>query len=70
MGIHRWKKYKIEVLPNKMPSESREQEIKAVVDKIISFRIDEQAEDAVDLEGWIDQMDWELYELTGGDRGR
>ena len=62
MGTNRWKKYKIEMLPIKVPTENVELEIVKLVDKIIVQK--KQNLDTSKLENQIDQLIYQLYNLT------
>jgi type II restriction/modification system DNA methylase subunit YeeA len=64
MGTNRWKKYKIELLPIKMPSEKQENQIELLVNKILSIKKQNPNTDTTDLENEIDQLVYQLYELT------
>lgn len=64
MGTNRWKKYKIELLPIKEPTESQEKEIEALVDEILFLKKHNPSADTSNLEHQIDQLIYELYELT------
>ncbi|PKP53599.1 MAG: type II restriction endonuclease [Bacteroidetes bacterium HGW-Bacteroidetes-1] len=64
MGTNRWKKYKIEVLPIKVPSEEQEREIEILVNEILAIKKQNPAADTTDLEHQIDQMVYALYDLT------
>jgi len=64
MGTNRWKKYKIELLPIKMPTEIEEKNIESLVDKILSVKKNNPSADTSSLESEIDQMVYELYGLT------
>ncbi len=64
MGTNRWKKYKIELLPIKQPTVSQKKEIEKKVDKILVEKKQNPQADTTDLENQIDQLVYELYELT------
>lgn len=64
MGTNRWKKYKIELLPIKVPSESQEQTIEILVNEIISIKKQNASADTTELENEIDQLVYQLYDLT------
>ncbi|WP_154857475.1 class I SAM-dependent DNA methyltransferase [Cyclobacterium xiamenense] len=64
MGTNRWKKYKIELLPIKLPSENEEHKIEILVDKILAIKKQNPSSDTTDLENQIDQLVYQLYELT------
>ncbi len=64
MGTTRWKKYKIELLPIKKPSESQENEIEKLVDQIIFLKKQNPSADTANLEAHIDELVYQLYELT------
>ncbi|MDP3914699.1 MAG: TaqI-like C-terminal specificity domain-containing protein [Bacteroidota bacterium] len=62
MGTNRWKKYKIELLPIKIPSEDMELKIETLVDKIRAQK--QQGIDSTENERKIDELVYKLYELT------
>lgn len=64
MGTNRWKKYKIELLPIKMPSPEKEKEIENIVDRILVSKKQNTTADTADLEAEIDRLVYELYGLT------
>lgn len=64
MGTNRWKKYKIELLPIKIPSEYQEKLFEQKVDEIIAITKQNSLTDTSKLENEIDQMVYELYGLT------
>ena len=64
MGTNRWKKYKIEMLPIKVPSESIQLQIETLVDRIILLKKDNPTYDTRSIEMEIDQLVYQLYELT------
>jgi adenine-specific DNA-methyltransferase len=64
MGTNRWKKYKIELLPIKMPTEIEEKNIESLVDKILSDKKSDPASDINELEAEINRLVYELYGLT------
>jgi len=64
MGTNRWKKYKIELLPIKVPTESQEQTIEILVNEILSIKKRNASADTTDLENEIDQLVYQLYDLT------
>lgn len=64
MGTNRWKKYKIELLPIKVTSEEQELEFEKKVDQILTLKKANPEADTSALESEIDQMVYELYELT------
>lgn len=68
MGTNRWKKYKIELLPIKIPSESQEQEIEKLVDQILALKSQDPSADTTSLEAEIDRMVYDLYGLTEEER--
>ena len=65
MGTNRWKKYKIEMLPIKVPSETIQIQIETLVDRIILLKKDNPTYDTSSIESEIDQLVYQLYELTG-----
>jgi len=64
MGTNRWKKYKIELLPIREPSANQENELEALVDKILLSKKENSQSDTTDLEAQIDQLVYQLYDLT------
>jgi len=62
MGTNRWKKYKIEMLPIKVPTENMELKIINLVDKIIDQK--KHNLDTSKSEYEIDQLIYQLYNLT------
>ncbi len=64
MGTNRWKKYKIELLPIKIPSEEMENKIEDLVNKIIDTKKLTPNADTTKLETEIDQIVYKLYGLT------
>jgi adenine-specific DNA-methyltransferase len=64
MGTNRWKKYKIELLPIKVPAGSQEQKIENLVNEILSTKKQYPSADTSDLENQIDQLVYQLYNLT------
>src|SRR5690554_2304966 len=64
MGTNRWKKYKIELLPIKIPSEYQKNQIEALVDEILSIKKQNSSANTTSLETQIDQLVYQLYDLT------
>jgi len=64
MGTNRWKKYKIENLPVKVPTDVQEKEITDLVDQILEIKSQDPSADTSELEGEIDGLVYELYGLT------
>ncbi len=64
MGTNRWKKYKIELLPIKQPSEDQEYEIENLVNEILKNKKNNLQTRTTDLENQIDQLVYKLYDLT------
>jgi tRNA1(Val) A37 N6-methylase TrmN6 len=64
MGTNRWKKYKIELLPIKIASQDQEHEIEILVNKILTIKKQNPSADTTYLENQIDQLVYQLYELT------
>ncbi|MDP3682374.1 MAG: TaqI-like C-terminal specificity domain-containing protein, partial [Ignavibacteria bacterium] len=64
MGTNRWKKYKIESLPIKVPSGEMELKIEKLVDKILSAKKKNPEADTSALETEIDKLVYQLYGLT------
>lgn len=64
MGTNRWKKYKIQLLPIKEISESKQKPFTNLVDEILKAKKKNVDADTTDLEKEIDQLVYELYGLT------
>lgn len=64
MGTNRWKKYKIEHLPIKQPSENIHSSITDLVDKIIDAKKVNLKSDTKTLENEIDKIVYNLYHLS------
>jgi type II restriction/modification system DNA methylase subunit YeeA len=64
MGTNRWKKYKIELLPVKVPSEDEILKIETIVDNILNLKNEDSSNDTSFLENQIDQLVYQLYELS------
>gem|GEM_PF-1716876 len=64
MGTNRWKKYKIEYLPIKEPSNKVLRKTERLVDDIINARKHNPAANTAALEKEIDQLGYQLYDLT------
>lgn len=64
MGTNRWKKYKIELLPIKIPSLEQEKEIEILVNQILAKKKQNPSADTTDIENQIDQLVYQLYDLT------
>ena len=64
MGTNRWKKYKIELLPIKVPLVDIETTIINLVDQIIELKKQSVNTDTSNLESQIDQLVYQLYGLT------
>lgn len=64
MGTNRWKKYKIELLPVRVPDEEEEKDIEDLVDKIINLKKSNPIGDTGALESEIDRLVYQLYGLT------
>lgn len=64
MGTNRWKKYKIEMLPIKIPTENQEDEIEKLVNSIVQTKKHNPSADTTALEAQIDQLVYQLYDLT------
>ncbi len=62
MGTSRWLKYKIEQLPIKNISEKDQKPFISLVDKILEAK--QQGKDSIGLEKKIDEMVYELYNIT------
>ncbi|MEL7123739.1 MAG: TaqI-like C-terminal specificity domain-containing protein, partial [Bacteroidota bacterium] len=63
MGTNRWKKYKIELLPVKVPSKNEILEIETIVDNILDLKKQDSSNDTTFLEDQIDQLVYQLYGL-------
>ena len=64
MGTNRWKKYKIEMLPIKEPTETEELLLEKIVNQILTAKKSDPKADTTTLETEIDQLVYQLYELT------
>ena len=64
MGTNRWKKYKIEMLPIKEPTETEELLLEKIVNQILTAKKSDPKADITTLETEIDQLVYQLYELT------
>ncbi|WP_371416917.1 Eco57I restriction-modification methylase domain-containing protein [Dolichospermum sp. UHCC 0259] len=64
MGTNRWKKYKIEMLPIKEPTETEELLLEKIVNQILTAKKSDPKADTTGLETEIDQLVYQLYELT------
>ncbi|RCW31306.1 Eco57I restriction-modification methylase domain-containing protein [Marinilabilia salmonicolor] len=64
MGTNRWKKYKIELLPIRIPTREQEEAIEKVTNQILSLKKQDPAADTTALEAEIDRLVYELYGLT------
>jgi len=64
MGTYRWKKYKIELLPIKIPTEEVELKIESLVDHVIKNK--KQKIDTSTLESEIDQLVYQVAWIDGG----
>ncbi|MDM3855327.1 MAG: TaqI-like C-terminal specificity domain-containing protein [Aphanizomenon gracile PMC649.10] len=64
MGTNRWKKYKIEMLPIKEPTETEELLLEKIVNQILTAKKLDPKADTTGLETEIDQLVYQLYELT------
>ncbi|MGY6743541.1 MAG: type IIG restriction enzyme/methyltransferase [Cecembia sp.] len=63
MGTNRWKKYKIELLPIKVPTKGQELQIENLVDQILEAKRVSTNADTSNLEYQIDQLVYEMYGL-------
>lgn len=63
VGTNRWKKYKIELLPIKIPSKETKLKIETLIDKILSLRNKDISADTSHLENEIDNLIYKLYGL-------
>ena len=64
MGTNRWKKYKIELLPIKQPSEELEKQIENLVNEILENNKKNLLAENTALENQIDQLVYRLYNLS------
>ena len=64
MGTNRWKKYKIEMLPIKEPTETEELLLEKIVNQILTAKKLDPKADTTGLETEINQLVYQLYELT------
>ena len=64
MGTNRWKKYKIELLPIKQPSEEQEKQIENLVNQILQNNKKNLQVENITIENQIDQLVYQLYGLT------
>lgn len=64
MGTNRWKKYKIELLPIKIPSKEFEESLENLVNLILQAKKGNPNSDTNALEAEIDQLVYQLYGLT------
>lgn len=64
MGTNRWKKYKIELLPIKVPSAEQESAIETLVNQVLALKKQSSMADTKILETQIDQLVYQLYDLT------
>lgn len=64
MGTNRWKKYKIELLPIKIPTEQEQTKIETQVEKIIILKKSNPTSDTSAIEAEIDRLVYKLYGLT------
>jgi type II restriction/modification system DNA methylase subunit YeeA len=64
MGTNRWKKYKIEMLPIKEPTETEELLLEKIVNQILTAKKSDPKADTTALEQEIDQFVYQLYGLT------
>lgn len=64
MGTNRWKKYKIEMLPIKETTETEELLLEKMVNQILTAKKLDPKADTTTLETEIDQLVYQLYELT------
>ena len=64
MGTNRWKKYKIELLPIKVPSIEQEKRFEILVNQILAVKKQLSTADTSNLENQIDQLVYQLYDLT------
>jgi adenine-specific DNA-methyltransferase len=64
MGTNRWKKYKIELLPIKLPSDEDELKIVNLVNQLLQSKQQNPTANTAALEAEIDQLVYQLYGLT------
>jgi hypothetical protein len=67
MGTNRWKKYKIEQLPIKVAPETAQKPIIALVEAILAQKKVDSSVSTADLEGMIDRLVYELYDLNASE---
>jgi adenine-specific DNA-methyltransferase len=64
MGTNRWLKYKIELLPIFQPSIEQMGFIESIANKVITLKKQNPSADTTELETQIDQLVYQLYELS------
>jgi hypothetical protein len=64
VGTNRWKKYKIELLPIKIPSETTRLKVEDIINRIFKFRNEDIAKDTAFLEDEIDELIYQIYDLS------
>ncbi len=69
MGTNRWKKYKIEMLPIKLPTPEQETALEALVTQILAAKKATPGADTSALEREVDGLVYGLYGLTGEEIG-
>jgi len=69
MGTNRWKKYKIELLPIKVPSPVIQEQIEGIVDQIVATKKLNPSSDTYALEQQVDELVYQLYGITEEERG-
>ena len=68
MGTNRWKKYKIELLPIKVPSSDEQTEVETIVNQIVAAKKIDPSADTSILEQQVDELVYRLYGLTEEER--
>jgi len=68
MGTNRWKKYKIELLPIKVPTSDEQAKIEALVDHIVAAKKNNPSADTSILEQQVDELVYGLYGITEEER--
>jgi len=68
MGTNRWKKYKIELLPIKVPSDEIQIQIESLVDQILVLKKSDTGNDISGIEKEVDQLVYALYGITEEER--
>jgi hypothetical protein len=64
MGTNRWKKYKIELLPIKVPTSDEQAEVETLVNQIVEAKKNNPSADTNLLEQQVDELVYGLYGIT------